>query len=133
MDIFSLAGKITVNYTDAVKGIDEVSTKAGNLASSLGKTMQDAGQKISSVGKTIAPVSVAIGGALGASTKSASDFTDGMAKMSTLFDTTKVNVGTLSKEFIGLSNETGNRLRNWLRQGIRRYLLPFRLKSWEDL
>ena len=107
MDIFSLAGKITVNYTDAVKGIDEVSTKAGNLASSLGKTMQDAGQKISSVGKTIAPVSVAIGGALGASTKSASDFTDGMAKMSTLFDTTKVNVGTLSKEFIGLSNETG--------------------------
>ena len=107
MDIFSLAGKITVNYTDAVKGIDEVSTKAGNLASSLGKTMQDAGQKISSVGKTIAPVSVAIGGALGVSTKSASDFTDGMAKMSTLFDTTKVNVGTLSKEFIGLSNETG--------------------------
>ena len=54
-----------------------------------------------------APVSAAVGGALGISTKSASDFTDGMAKMSTLFDTTKVNVGTLSKEFIGLSNETG--------------------------
>ena len=107
MDIFSLAGRITVNYADAVRGIDEVSSRAGNLASSLGKTMQDAGSKISSVGKSIAPVSAAVGGALGISTKSASDFTDGMAKMSTLFDTTKVNVGTLSKEFIGLSNETG--------------------------
>lgn len=107
MDIFSLAGRITVNYADAVRGIDEVSSRAGNLASSLGKTMQDAGSKISSVGKAIAPVSAAVGGAFGISTKSASDFTDGMAKMSTLFDTTKVNVGTLSKEFIGLSNETG--------------------------
>lgn len=107
MDIFSLVGKISVNYGEAVKGIDEVSSKAGNLASSLGKTMQDAGDKISSVGKSIAPVSVAVGGVLAASTKSASDFTDGMAKMSTLFDTTKVDVGQLSKEFIGLSNETG--------------------------
>lgn len=107
MDIFSLVGKITVNYGDAVKGIDEVSSKAQGLASSLGKTMQDAGDKISSVGKSIAPVSVAVGGVFTASTKSASDFTDGMAKMSTLFDTTKVNVGQLSKEFIGLSNETG--------------------------
>lgn len=107
MDIFSLAGRITVNYADAVRGIDEVSSRAGSLASTLGKTMQDAGSKISSVGKAIAPVSAAVGGALGISTKSASDFTDGMAKMSTLFDTTKVNVGTLSKEFIGLSNETG--------------------------
>lgn len=107
MDIFSLVGKITVNYGDAVRGIDEVSSKAQGFASSLGKTMQDAGDKISSVGKSIAPVSVAVGGVLTASTKSASDFTDGMAKMSTLFDTTKVNVGQLSKEFIGLSNETG--------------------------
>ncbi len=107
MDIFSLVGKITVNYGEAVKGIDEVSSKAGNLASSLGKTMQDAGDKISSVGKSIAPVSVAVGGVLAVSTKSASDFTDGMAKMSTLFETTKVDVGQLSKEFIGLSNETG--------------------------
>lgn len=107
MDIFSLVGKITVNYGDAVKGIDEVSSKAQGLASSLGKTMQDAGDKISSVGKSIAPVSVAVGGVLTASTKSASYFTNGMAKMSTLFDTTKVNVGQLSKEFIGLSNETG--------------------------
>ena len=107
MDIFSLVGKITVNYGEAVKGIDKVSSKAGNLASSLGKTMQDAGDKISSVGKSIAPVSVAVGGVLAVSTKSASDFTDGMAKMSTLFETTKVDVGQLSKEFIGLSNETG--------------------------
>lgn len=45
--------------------------------------------------------------ALGASVKSASDFTNGMAKMSTLFDTQKVSVSDLSKQFINLSNKTG--------------------------
>lgn len=107
MDLFSIVGKITVNASEAIKGIDEVSSKGKSLADHLGKNIQDAGQKISSVGKSLAPVSAAVGGVLIASTKSASTFTDGMAKMSTLFDTTKVNVGKLSKEFLGLSNETG--------------------------
>lgn len=107
MDIFSIVGKITVNVSEAIKGIDEVSEKGKNLANSLGQNLQDAGQKVTSVGKSLAPVSAAVGGVLAVSTKSASTFTDGMAKMSTLFDTTKVNVGQLSKEFLGLSNETG--------------------------
>lgn len=107
MNLFSIFGSITVKTEEALKGIDEVSSKAEKLSDTLGKSMQDAGSKMSSVGKALAPVSVAVGGALTASTKSASDFTNGMAKMSTLFDTTKVNVGKLSKEFLGLSNETG--------------------------
>lgn len=40
-------------------------------------------------------------------TKGASDFQNGMAKMSTLFDTSQVSVQKLSKEFLNLSNETG--------------------------
>ena len=41
------------------------------------------------------------------STKSASDFKDGMAKMSTLFDTSQTSVKDLSKEFLNLSDDTG--------------------------
>lgn len=73
----------------------------------LGKSFEDVGEKIEGVGKKIAPVSAAVGAGLAAATKSASDFEDGMAKMSTLFDTTQVSVDDLSKEFIQLSNETG--------------------------
>lgn len=39
--------------------------------------------------------------------KGASDFQDGMAKISTLVDTSKVNMDDLSKSFMKLSNETG--------------------------
>lgn len=73
----------------------------------LGKSFEEVGEKIEGVGKKITPVSAAVGAGLAAATKSASDFEDGMAKMSTLFDTTQVSVDDLSKEFIQLSNETG--------------------------
>ena len=51
--------------------------------------------------------SLAIGATIKQSVTSAMDFQDSMAKMSTLVDTTKYSVKDLSKEFIGLSNETG--------------------------
>lgn len=107
MDIFKLVGSIFINSSDANKEIDNTSTKATNLAQTVGNAMQKAGEKMTSVGKAIAPVSVAVGGALVASTKSASDFQDSIAKVSTLVDTSKVSVSDLSKTFFDLSNETG--------------------------
>ena len=77
------------------------------MASKVGSAFQTAGKKITGIGKAIAPVSAVMGTALGASVKGASDFTDGMAKMSTLFDTSKTSVSDLSKEFLTLSNKTG--------------------------
>lgn len=107
MDIFKLVGSIFINSDDANKEIDNTSTKASSLAQTVGNAVKTAGDKMTSVGKAIAPVSVAIGGALVASTKSASDFQDSIAKVSTLVDTSKVSVSDLSKTFLDLSNETG--------------------------
>lgn len=107
MELFKLVGSIFVNNKEANSGIDETNAKAQNLASRIGSAMQTAGSKISGLGKAIAPVSAVLGTALTASTKSALDFQNGMAKMSTLFDTSKVSVNKLSKEFLALSNKTG--------------------------
>lgn len=73
----------------------------------FGKKLEQTGDKIETMGKKVAPVSAAVGAGLTVATKNASDFEDGMAKMSTLFDTTQTSVKYLSEEFIKLSNETG--------------------------
>lgn len=68
MDIFSLVGKITVSYTEAVNGIERVSKSAGDAAEelskidssaekseksakNLGKSTEDAGNKAENAGK----------------------------------------------------------------------------------
>lgn len=73
----------------------------------FGKKLEQTGDKIETMGKKVAPVSAAVGAGLTVATKNASDFEDGMAKMSTLFDTTQTSAKDLSEEFIKLSNETG--------------------------
>lgn len=107
MDLFKLVGSIFINNKEANSQIDETNTKAQNLATKIGSVMETAGNKITGLGKAIAPVSAVLTGVLTASTKSASDFQNGMAKMSTLFDTSKTSVSDLSKEFLTLSNKTG--------------------------
>ncbi len=107
MDLFRLVGSIFINNKDANGQIDETETKAKNLATKIGSAMETAGNKITNMGKAVAPVSAILGTALTASTKSASDFQNGMAKMSTLFNTSKTSVSDLSKEFLTLSNKTG--------------------------
>ena len=107
MDLFKLVGSIFINNKEANSQIDETNTKAQNLATKIGSAMETAGNKITGLGKAIAPVSAVLATALTTSTKSASDFQNGMAKMSTLFDTSKTSVSDLSKEFLTLSNKTG--------------------------
>ena len=107
MDIFKLIGSIFIKNDDANTQIDNTASKAKDMSTTIGSAMEKAGSKITGIGKAIAPVSVAVGAMLATSTKSASDFTDGMAKMSTLFDTSKTSVQNLSKEFLDLSNKTG--------------------------
>ena len=81
--------------------------KAGTKVTGIGKKIEKAGDTVGKVGKKFAPLSAAAAGTLTAVTKGASDFQNGMAKMSTLFDTSQVSVQKLSKEFLNLSNETG--------------------------
>lgn len=107
MDLFKLVGSIFINNKEANSQIDDTDKKAQNLATKIGSAMETAGNKITGLGKAIAPVSAVLATALTTSTKSASDFQNGMAKMSTLFDTSKTSVSDLSKEFLTLSNKTG--------------------------
>ena len=80
---------------------------AGTKVTGVGKKISSAGGEVVKLGKKFAPVSEAATGALTVVTKTSSDFQNGMAKMSTLFDTSQVSVQKLSKEFLNLSNETG--------------------------
>ena len=80
---------------------------AGTKDTGVGKKISSAGGEVVKLGKKFAPVSAAATGALTVVTKTSSDFQNGMAKMSTLFDTSQVSVQKLSKEFLNLSNETG--------------------------
>lgn len=107
MNLFKLVGSVFINNNDANKTIDGTIEKAKELSTKVGKSMQDTGSKMTDLGKKIAPVSLAFAGMVTASVKSASDFQNGMAKMSTLFDTTKISVDDLSKKFLDLSNKTG--------------------------
>ncbi len=53
-DVFSLVGKITLDYSDAVKGLDSISEKASDTAEALDKTdksAQDAGNSAKQSGK----------------------------------------------------------------------------------
>lgn len=107
MDIFRLIGSIFIRNDDANKSIDTTADKAKDAGTTIGSAMQKAGQKVSDLGKKLTPLSVAAGALLTASVKGASDFTDGMSKMSTLFDTTQTSVSDLSQQFLDLSNKTG--------------------------
>lgn len=80
---------------------------AGTKVTGAGKKISSAGGEVVKLGKKFAPVSAAATGALTVVTKTSSDFQNGMAKMSTLFDTSQVSIQKLSKEFLNLSNETG--------------------------
>ena len=107
MDIFRLIGSIFIKNDDANKSIDTTADKAKDAGTTIGSAMQKAGQKVTDLGKKLTPLSVAAGALLTASVKGASDFTDGMSKMSTLFDTTQTSVSDLSQQFLDLSNKTG--------------------------
>jgi len=107
MDLFKLVGSIFIKNDKANEEIDKTKKKAKSMSETIGGAMETAGQKIESVGRALTPISVATGGVLTASVKGASDFTDGMSKMSTLFDTTQHSVEDLSNQFLDLSSKTG--------------------------
>lgn len=107
MKLFELFGSIFIRNKDANKTIDDTTNKAKNMADTLGKSLQKTGDKITKAGKKVAPLSLACGAFLTGAVKGASDFQDGMNKMSTLFDTSKTSVKGLSSEFLNLSNKTG--------------------------
>lgn len=106
-NLFKLVGSIFIHNDEANNKIDETNRKAKNMATEVGKAFDKVGEGMTKLGKALAPISAVCAGALTGAIKTASDFNDGMAKMSTMFDTTQTSVSDLSKEFLSLSNQTG--------------------------
>lgn len=80
----------------------------GDKAQKAGEKVANAGKGISSVGQTLtATVTAPIVGAGAYAIKSASDFEDAFAKLSTIADTTEVPVDELRKSIMNLAEETG--------------------------
>lgn len=106
-NLFKLVGSIFIHNDEANNNIDETNRKAKNMATEVGKAFDKVGEGMTKLGKALAPISAVCAGALTGAIKTASDFNDGMAKMSTMFDTTQTSVTDLSNEFLSLSNKIG--------------------------
>lgn len=99
---------------NAQTAADELKSTGKTAANEVGEAFENAGDKISQAGDKIAsagekllPVTAAVTAIGGYGIKSASEFEDSMAKLSTIADTTKVPLETLEKDIKSLSDSTG--------------------------
>jgi TP901 family phage tail tape measure protein len=82
--------------------------KLSQSAKEAGEKLKDAGKKVSDVGKSLTKkVTAPILTAGTAAVKFAIDFENGMAKVATIADTSKVSLDSLRKGLLELSNQTG--------------------------
>lgn len=81
MELFKLVGKIAVDSSEANTKINEVSQKAGLLATTVGTKMQSAGDKISGIGGKMKPATVAIAGIGTAAVKTYASFESKMSNV----------------------------------------------------
>lgn len=73
----------------------------------VGKKVEEIGGKIEGVGKKLTPLSAGAAGILIGSGKAASDFTDAMAKVDTIADTSEKSLEDLRAEVLKLSDDSG--------------------------
>jgi len=107
MQIIDAVLRLKDNFTNviqkATKNIDEHRSQQLRTA----KSIKDTGKSISALGEKFALLSAPILAAATAGAKLNSDFTVGLAKVSTLVDTSVVDMGKMRQGLIQLSNETG--------------------------
>ena len=107
MQIIDAVLRLKDNFTNviqkATKNIDEHRSQQLRTA----KSIKDTGKSISALGEKFALLSAPILAAATAGAKLNSDFTVGLAKVSTLVDTTVVDMTKMRSELVALSNETG--------------------------
>lgn len=90
---------------------------ASKTLTDSGKKWEDTGSKISGVGDKIIGMAVPIGVATVAGLKFSTDFQNGLAKISTIADTTQSSMDDIGKGVIDLSNKTGQSV-NDLNEGL---------------
>lgn len=85
MELFKIFGTVGVKIDEASEALDQITSEAGETASTLGSKFEAAGSKVTAMGKAFAPVSAAAGVAGGLLLKGAKDtaaYTDNIDKMS---------------------------------------------------
>ena len=73
----------------------------------MGKSISSAGDSITAMSNKAAMIAAPLMAAAGAGLKLNSEFTNGMAKVSTALDTTQISLESVRKGLIGVSNQTG--------------------------
>lgn len=91
----------------ALKDLETQAKKSKISLDGVGDGVVKAGGEISSVGQSLSPVSAAVAGIGIAAVTMAQQFTDSMAKVSTIADTTQVPMKELESQILGLSDQTG--------------------------
>lgn len=85
VELFKIFGTVGVKIDEASQALDQITSEAGETASTLGSKFEAAGSKVTAMGKAFAPVSLAAGAAGGLLLKGAKDtaaYTDNIDKMS---------------------------------------------------
>lgn len=106
--MISTAIQFIDGFTKPSKAVIDNMKKMGNQAINTGKQIQRAGKTIAGAGSTLTKaITLPIAGAAVAAVKMSNDFTNAMAKVATIADTTAVPLDVLSKQVIKLSNVVG--------------------------
>lgn len=99
--------KAKQHLEDLEKAQKDFGTAAAQAIKEAGSKIEEYGGKVEGVGKKLMPVSGVAAATGTALTKMAWDFEDGMAKVSTIADTTEVPISDLEKQIKQLSDSTG--------------------------
>ena len=99
--------KAKQHLEDLEKAQKDFGTAAAQAIKEAGAKIEEYGGKVEGVGEKLMPVSGVAAAAGTALTKMAWDFEDGMAKVSTIADTTEVPISDLEKQIKELSDSTG--------------------------
>lgn len=91
-----------------LKVVGEKFQEAGEKIQAVGDKIKGAGDKLQGIGSNLsAKVTAPIVGGLAAATKTAVDFEDAIAKVSTIADTSEISMDSLTDQIKALSDETG--------------------------
>lgn len=97
-----------ITTENKLKALEREQKKFNSVALQLSAAkIKSFGEGMQKAGKTIMPLSLAVGAATLAAAKMGAEFDKAMAKVNTIADTTQVPLGTLRKEILKLSNDTG--------------------------
>ena len=106
-EIIDVVMRLNDAVTPALTNIRNSMAQTNARVIRMGKGIESCGASITAFSNKAAAMAAPLMAAAAAGVKLASDFTNGMAKVSTLCDTTVVNMDELRKGILQVSNDTG--------------------------